>query len=293
MPEGGAHEGAMQESMLRVRQRRSSQANMPKVGYHESINQKSVYYRLTWKISKLGASTRLCPIIDNINVAIENLKNVLRYNKKLHILKYPLPKQPPEDASKFVLNVWNKLRGDTHAISDLMLASVSPRIQASIQRLSAYDMISNLKERYHLDYNMDSSHSLMSHIRDIALKNPERVVIMRKKLPDIEKACIPIDDHLIIDILEGTWIYPSDNIFKSMINDELHLCFTSKRVPVKTVETGDKAIAIGKTKANISKPKCRVREMLEAAKGRGCLYAYTPEMREKKERKKKRKTDKA
>ncbi|KAI3824828.1 hypothetical protein L1987_06299 [Smallanthus sonchifolius] len=119
-----------------------------------------------------------------------NLKNVLRFNKKLHVLKFPLPKQSLENASEFVLNAWNKLKDDTNAKSNLMLASVSPGIRESLQCLTTYDMIRNLKDRYHQDYNKDPSHSLMSHIRDVALENPRRDMIMRKKVVDLKKACI-------------------------------------------------------------------------------------------------------
>ncbi|KAI3776767.1 hypothetical protein L1987_46556 [Smallanthus sonchifolius] len=73
-------------------------------------------------------------------------------------------------------------------------------IRVALIRLIAYDMIRNLKERYHQDYNKDPSYSLEAHIKEVAMKDPRRAMIMRNKVEDLEKACIPLDDHLVINI---------------------------------------------------------------------------------------------
>ncbi|KAI3725281.1 hypothetical protein L1987_65064 [Smallanthus sonchifolius] len=121
------------------------------------------------------------------------------YNKKMHVQKFPVLEQPPKDAGTFVLKALSKFRDDTHAISDLILAYVIPGIRASIRYLSAYDMIRNLKERYHQDYNKDPSYSLMTYIKDVALENPDCAMIMRNLVAYLEKACVPIDYHFVID----------------------------------------------------------------------------------------------
>ncbi|KAI3801911.1 hypothetical protein L1987_30028 [Smallanthus sonchifolius] len=87
----------------------------------------------------------------------------------MHVLKFPLPKQPSEDAGEFVINAWNKLKVDTCAISNLMLASMDSEIRKSLRKLSAYDMICNLKESIR---HQGSMHSQDDHlIIDITVDN--------------------------------------------------------------------------------------------------------------------------
>ncbi|KAI3744937.1 hypothetical protein L1987_58035 [Smallanthus sonchifolius] len=92
-------------------------------------------------------------------------------------------------------------------------------------------------------------------------------------------------------LLERTGIYLSDDIIRGIFNDDLHLSITSKEVQKDAVETLDQGKAIGETKMHISKPRCRVREMPEAAEARECFKAFTSEIKEKEGREKKINTD--
>ncbi|KAI3776379.1 hypothetical protein L1987_46158 [Smallanthus sonchifolius] len=140
------------------------------------------------------------------------------------------------------------------------------------------------------------------------MKDSRRAMIMRNKMEDLKKTCIPLDDHLVIDIFVdgvcddyiGEKLQASrydeleqTGVYLGIFNDDIHMSFTSKEVPEDSVKTGDKGKAIGETKMRLSKPRCRVREIPEAVDARECFKAFTLEIEEKEGTGKKRKTDEA
>ena len=80
---------------------------------------------------------------------LRNLRIVLRAEKITYVLDTPLPVSPSVDASVGDQIAYQKhLDGSIIAVC-IMLASMSPGLQKQHQAMTAYDIVTNLKELFH------------------------------------------------------------------------------------------------------------------------------------------------
>ena len=76
-----------------------------------------------------------------------NLRIVLKPKKKLYVLDFPNPDEPPQ-TPRGPYQAWTKHIDDLIEVSSLMLASMITDLQKDFVNHPAYDMITTLKEMF-------------------------------------------------------------------------------------------------------------------------------------------------
>lgn len=77
-----------------------------------------------------------------------NLRIVLRQERKLHILDDPVPEQPADEAPLAQISAYKKYCDEAEDVACLMLATMSPELQETLQDKTASVMIEHLKTRF-------------------------------------------------------------------------------------------------------------------------------------------------
>ncbi|KAJ9535272.1 hypothetical protein OSB04_un001631 [Centaurea solstitialis] len=77
-----------------------------------------------------------------------NLMIVLRHEKKWYVLEEPLGEAPPANAPAAARNAHKKHSDDLLDVACLMLATMSPDLQAGLINTNAYDMIRQLRDMF-------------------------------------------------------------------------------------------------------------------------------------------------
>ena len=77
-----------------------------------------------------------------------NLRIVLRQERKLHILDDPVPEQPADEAPLAQISAYKKYCDEAEDVACLMLATMSPELQETLQDKTASEMIEHLKTRF-------------------------------------------------------------------------------------------------------------------------------------------------
>ncbi|KAJ9565666.1 hypothetical protein OSB04_001632 [Centaurea solstitialis] len=77
-----------------------------------------------------------------------NLMIVLRYERKWYVLEEPLREAPPANAPAAARNAHKKHSDDLLDVACLMLATMSPDLQAGLINTNAYDMIRQLRDMF-------------------------------------------------------------------------------------------------------------------------------------------------
>ncbi|KAJ9563625.1 hypothetical protein OSB04_008785 [Centaurea solstitialis] len=115
-------------------------ANIPKFMNNEFMNSFSL-----WKcfITYLGIRVP----ITWIDYGWINLKQS-RHERKWYVLEEPLPEAPPANAPAATRNAHKKHTDDLLDVGCLMLATMSPDLQAGLMNTSAYDMIRQLRDMF-------------------------------------------------------------------------------------------------------------------------------------------------
>ena len=75
----------------------------------------------------------------------QNIRIVLRHDKKMYVPETPFPDTLASNASKAVKDAWAKHVDDSSCVSCLMLASMEPNPQHDLEYLKSYEMIEELK----------------------------------------------------------------------------------------------------------------------------------------------------
>ena len=78
----------------------------------------------------------------------QNLRIVLKQERKLYVLDEPLPEEPADNAPRAEKNAYEKHHNDSIDVACLMLATMSSKLQKDLENMEAYDMIFNLKEMF-------------------------------------------------------------------------------------------------------------------------------------------------
>ena len=76
----------------------------------------------------------------------QNLRIVLKQERKLYVLDEPHPEEPAESASRADKNAYDKHHNDSINLACLMLPTMSSELQKDLENMEVYDMIVNLKE---------------------------------------------------------------------------------------------------------------------------------------------------
>ena len=78
----------------------------------------------------------------------QNLRIVLKQERKLYVLDEPLLEEPSENVPRAEKNAYEKHHNDFIDVACLMLATMSSELQKDLENMEAYDMIFNLKEMF-------------------------------------------------------------------------------------------------------------------------------------------------
>ena len=78
----------------------------------------------------------------------QNLRIVLKQERKLYVLDEPLPEEPADNAPIAEKNAYEKHHTDSIDVACLMLATMSSKLQKDLENMEDYDMIFNLKEMF-------------------------------------------------------------------------------------------------------------------------------------------------
>ena len=79
---------------------------------------------------------------------LQNLRIVLRMEKKERALEVPLPEVPAAGASRAIREEYEKRLTKSNEVACLMLATMVPELQKGIESLGAYNMINQLKDMF-------------------------------------------------------------------------------------------------------------------------------------------------
>nr|GEU83284.1 retrotransposon protein, putative, Ty1-copia subclass [Tanacetum cinerariifolium] len=85
---------------------------------------------------------------NNFNDWFRQLKLVLRVEKKMYVIKQPLPAAPPADSAANVLAEWNAIYNAYNEVACLILGSMTPELHREFENSSSYDMIKALKSMF-------------------------------------------------------------------------------------------------------------------------------------------------
>src|SRR3954464_10717843 len=75
----------------------------------------------------------------------QNVRIVLKQEKKDHVLDNPLPDEPNETVIVATTNAYRRAKDESTDISCLMLSHMEPELQKQFENVEAYDMIESLK----------------------------------------------------------------------------------------------------------------------------------------------------
>ena len=77
----------------------------------------------------------------------QNLRIVLKQERKLYVVDEPLPEEPAENATRAEKNAYEKHHNGSIDVACLMLATMSSELQKDLENMEAYDIV-NLKEMF-------------------------------------------------------------------------------------------------------------------------------------------------
>ena len=78
----------------------------------------------------------------------QNVKIILKQEKKLYIFENPVPNAPAKDVEEEVRNEHQRHVNDNDQAVYVMLASMSPELQRQHENMDAHTMIMHLKELF-------------------------------------------------------------------------------------------------------------------------------------------------
>ncbi|KAJ9557887.1 hypothetical protein OSB04_012501 [Centaurea solstitialis] len=133
-----------------------------------------------------------------------NLMIVLRHERKWYVLEEPLGEAPPANAPAAARNAHKKHSDDLLDVACLMLATMSPDLQARLINTNAYDMIRQLRDMFQTRarterYDATKAFNECKMIKGTSVS--DHVMKMKRHLDHLERLGHPVPLQLATDTI--------------------------------------------------------------------------------------------
>ncbi|KAJ9561171.1 hypothetical protein OSB04_006331 [Centaurea solstitialis] len=133
-----------------------------------------------------------------------NLMIVLRHERKWYMLEEPLGEAPPANAPAAARNAHKKHSDDLLDVACLMLATMSPDLQAGLINTNAYDMIRQLRDMFQTQartkrYDATKAFNECKMVRGTSVS--DHVMKMKQHLDHLERLGHPVPLQLATDTI--------------------------------------------------------------------------------------------
>ncbi|KAJ9553286.1 LOW QUALITY PROTEIN: hypothetical protein OSB04_017331 [Centaurea solstitialis] len=133
-----------------------------------------------------------------------NLMIVLRHERKWYVLEEPLGEAPPASAPAAARNAHKKHTDDLLDVACLMLATMSPDLQAGLINTNAYDMIRQLRDMFQTQarterYDATKAFNECKMIKGTSVS--DHVMKMKRHLDHLERLGHPVPLQLATDTI--------------------------------------------------------------------------------------------
>ncbi|KAJ9566387.1 hypothetical protein OSB04_002353 [Centaurea solstitialis] len=133
-----------------------------------------------------------------------NLMIVLRHERKWYVLEEPLGEAPPATAPAAARNAHKKHSDDLLDVACLMLATMSPDLQAGLIDTNAYDMIRQLRDMFQTQarterYDATKAFNECKMIKGTSVS--DHVMKMKRHLDHLERLGHPVPLQLATDTI--------------------------------------------------------------------------------------------
>ncbi|KAJ9547830.1 hypothetical protein OSB04_020373 [Centaurea solstitialis] len=133
-----------------------------------------------------------------------NLMIVLRHERKWYVLEEPLGEAPPATAPAAARNAHKKHSDDLLDVACLMLATMSPDLQAGLINTNAYDMIRQLRDMFQTQarterYDATKAFNECKMIKGTSVS--DHVMKMKRHLDHLERLGHPVPLQLATDTI--------------------------------------------------------------------------------------------
>ncbi|KAJ9560137.1 hypothetical protein OSB04_005297 [Centaurea solstitialis] len=133
-----------------------------------------------------------------------NLMIVLRHERKLYVLEEPLREAPPATAPAAARNAHKKHSDDLLDVACLMLATMSPDLQAGLINTHAYDMIRQLRDMFQTQarterYDATKAFNEWKMVKGTSVS--DHVMKMKRHLDHLERLGHPVPLQLATDTI--------------------------------------------------------------------------------------------
>ncbi|KAJ9544397.1 hypothetical protein OSB04_024104 [Centaurea solstitialis] len=133
-----------------------------------------------------------------------NLMIVLRHERKWYVLEEPVGEAPPANASAAARNAHKKHSDDLLDVACLMLATMSPDLQAGLINTNAYDMIRQLRDMFQTQarterYDATKAFNECKMIKGTSVS--DHVMKMKRHLDHLERLGHPVPLQLATDTI--------------------------------------------------------------------------------------------
>ncbi|KAJ9545055.1 hypothetical protein OSB04_024762 [Centaurea solstitialis] len=133
-----------------------------------------------------------------------NLMIVLRHERKWYVLEEPLGEAPPANAPAAARNAHKKHSDDLLDVACLMLATMSPDLQAGLINTNAYDMIRQLRDMFQTQahterYDATKAFNECKMVRGTSVS--DHVMKMKRHLDHLERLGHPVPLQLATDTI--------------------------------------------------------------------------------------------
>ncbi|KAJ9567563.1 hypothetical protein OSB04_003529 [Centaurea solstitialis] len=133
-----------------------------------------------------------------------NLMIVLRHERKWYVLEEPLGEAPPANAPAAARNAHKKHSDDLLDVACLMLATMSPDLQAGLINTNAYDMIRQLRDMFQTQarterYDATKAFNECKMIKGTSVS--DHIMKMKRHLDHLERLGHPVPLQLATDTI--------------------------------------------------------------------------------------------
>ncbi|KAJ9538526.1 hypothetical protein OSB04_031259 [Centaurea solstitialis] len=133
-----------------------------------------------------------------------NLMIVLRHERKWYVLEEPLGEAPPANAPTAARNAHKKHSDDLLDVACLMLATMSPDLQAGLINTNAYDMIRQLRDMFQTQarterYDATKAFNECKMVKGTSVS--DHVMKMKRHLDHLERLGHPVPLQLATDTI--------------------------------------------------------------------------------------------
>ncbi|KAJ9542822.1 hypothetical protein OSB04_029328 [Centaurea solstitialis] len=133
-----------------------------------------------------------------------NLMIVLRHERKWYVLEEPLGEAPPANALAAARNAHKKHSDDLLDVACLMLATMSPDLQAGLINTNAYDMIRQLRDMFQTQVRTERYDAIKAFNECKMIKGTsvsDHVMKMKRHLDHLERLGHPVPLQLATDTI--------------------------------------------------------------------------------------------